>query len=355
MLTIGLTYDLREDYLNKGFSKDETAEFDRIDTIEAIEDSLHMIGFKTVRIGNVQDLARKLVEGERWDFVFNICEGLFGFGRESQVPCLLDAYKIPYTFSDPMVLALSLHKGMTKRVVQHAGIATPDFAIIENMSQIENINLPFPLFAKPVAEGTGKGITASSKINTYPELVMICENLLRKYNQPVLVETFLSGREFTVSILGTGAAAYAIGTIEIMLLEKADAEVYSYDNKANYEELVEYRLINDKDSAAAVALALDAWRVLGCRDAGRVDIRLDKNGVANFIEVNPLAGLNPVHSDLPITCSHAGISYLELIKEIMRSALVRLPDSSDCSVNISLSNFIKSPFSQFSMDKSASK
>ena len=206
-MLIGLTYDLRQDYLSMGFSEDETAEFDRIDTIEAIENVLNEIGHQTERIGNIWSVTKALSLGKRWDLVFNIAEGLYGIGREAQVPALLDAYKIPYTFSDPLVLALTLHKGMTKRVLRDLGIPTPDFAEVNSVRDIRNINLPYPLFAKPIAEGTGKGITAASRIENRKQLETVCRQLLNDYQQPVLVETFLPGREFTVGIVGTGENA----------------------------------------------------------------------------------------------------------------------------------------------------
>ena len=124
-VTVGLTYDLRDDYRRLGYSEEETAEFDSVQTVEALEAALAAAGCRTDRIGSIHQLTRRLADGARWDLVFNIAEGLRGFGRESQVPALLDAYDIPYTFSDPMVLALTLHKGMAKRVVRDLGLPTP--------------------------------------------------------------------------------------------------------------------------------------------------------------------------------------------------------------------------------------
>ena len=190
-MKIGLTYDLRDDYLAEGYSEEETAEFDRSDTIEAIEDSLRISGYQTDRIGNIKTLVGRLASGERWDLVFNIAEGLWGFGREAVVPALLEAYGIPYTFSDPLTLSLALHKGMTKHILRDAGISTPDFAVIETEDDIAQVKIPFPLFAKPVAEGTGKGITSASKIASQNELKDMCLLLLAKFKQPVLIESFL--------------------------------------------------------------------------------------------------------------------------------------------------------------------
>ena len=108
-LKIGLTYDLRDDYLKEGYGLEETAEFDLPETIEAIERVILDNGFQADRIGNIKALSRRLVAGDRWDLVFNIAEGMYGFGREAQVPALLEAYNIPYTFSDPLGNAITLH------------------------------------------------------------------------------------------------------------------------------------------------------------------------------------------------------------------------------------------------------
>lgn len=326
-MLIGLTYDLRRDYLAAGFSEDETAEFDRPDTVEAIEAALHALGHQTDRIGHARALVARLANGDAWDLVFNIAEGLSGIAREAQVPAILDVFGIAYTFSDPLVMALTLHKGLTKSVVAAGGVPTPAFAVVEQLADVNDIELPFPLFAKPVAEGTGKGVTPASKAKDPAALRTVCEELLSKYQQPVLVETFLPGREFTVGITGTGAAARALGTLEIALLDKAEAEVYSYVNKERCEELVEYRLVDasrDEQVRAAEEVAVNSWRILNCRDGGRVDLRCDAAGVPNFMEVNPLAGLHPEHSDLPILATKVGLPYFELIRRIVESALPRV-------------------------------
>lgn len=325
-ISVGLTYDLRDDYLAEGYSEIDTAEFDRADTIESIDATLTKLGYKVDRIGNVKALAARLVKGDTWDIVFNICEGLHGIGREAQVPALLDAYQIPHVFSDTLVCALTLHKGMTKDVVRSAGVATPDYAVVHELGDIANITLPLPLFAKPIAEGTGKGISAQSKINSLAELRKVCRKLLGDHKgQPVLVERFLPGREFTVGIIGTGRKARALATMEIVLLENADADVYSYRNKEECEELVQYQLLGPGHLRQEVeSLAVQSWRALGCRDAGRIDIRLDEYGRPQFIEVNPLAGIHPQHSDLPIMAAKKGVSYSVLIGRIMASAMQRI-------------------------------
>ncbi len=323
-LTVGLTFDLRDEYLKMGFSDEETAEFDREGTIAAIEETLAGLGYRTDRIGHIWNLVSRLGQGDRWDIVFNIAEGLYGAGREAQVPALLDAYQIPYVFSGPLVLALTLDKAMTKVIVKDAGVATPEHCVVRNTDDISKINLPYPLFAKPVAEGTGKGINAQSVIRDPKQLTRICSMLLEKYRQPVLVETYLSGREFTAGIVGTGELARCVGVIEIILKDNAEEGVYSYVNKEECEERIFYSQTDKAASDACTSLALKAWRTLRCEDGGRVDIRFDGQGKAHFLEVNPLAGMHPEHSDLPILSTLHGITYNELMKMIMDSAILKI-------------------------------
>ena len=325
-MRIGLTFDLRAEYLAAGYGEEETAEFDSPRTIEAIEDALGELGHETDRIGHIRQLVDRLARGDRWDLVFNLAEGLHGPGREAQTPALLDAYEIAYTGSDPLVMALTLDKPWTKIIVRQAGVPTPEFALVRNVEELAALALRYPLFAKPAAEGTGKGITAASKVTGPDELCRVCADLLARFQQPVLVEEFLPGREFTVAIAGTGNDAEVLGTMEIVLLPSAEPDVYSYVNKEHSEALVEYfirRPDEDEQVQRAEAHALAAWRTLRCRDAGRVDLRCDRAGEPNFIEVNPLAGLHPEHSDLPMICNKVGLSFKELIGRIVASAQQR--------------------------------
>jgi D-alanine-D-alanine ligase len=326
-MKIGLTYDLRSDYLAEGYSELETAEFDREETIEALEKCLQRLGHRTDRIGHVRRLIERLTYGDRWDMVFNIAEGLRGVSREAQVPAILDIYDIPYTFSDPLVMSLSLHKGMTKRIIRDAGVPTPDFFVFEGELEERVLTFPPPFFIKPVAEGTGKGITPDSIIRRIEDLLPACSRMLAAHDQPVLIERYLSGREFTVGITGTGPEATVVGTMEVHLLPEAEQGVYSYANKEKCEELVKYIIRNNLEEPVVKRceeVAINAWIALGCRDGGRIDIRCDEAENPYFLEVNPLAGLHPDHSDLPIISKGVGLGYENLIKRILASASKRI-------------------------------
>ena len=329
-MLIGLTYDLRSDYLALGFSLEETAEFDKEETIAGIEGALRDLGYATDRIGHAKALVKRLESGDRWDLVFNICEGLEGVAREAQVPALLDLYGVPYVFSDQLVLALTLHKGMTKRVVRDAGVPTSDFCVYESAEDLAGLRFDAPFFVKPVAEGTGKGCSAKSVVRDRAALAAVCDELVARFRQPALIEPYLAGREFTVGITGTGRQAQVVGSMEIVLLSNAEQGGYSYDNKSQYEDRVVYRPcepVHDPVAAAAEQVSLAAWRALGCRDGGRVDIRCDAAQNPMFLEVNPLAGLNPKDSDLPILSRMANGSYTALIGRIMDSAVARIKET----------------------------
>lgn len=327
-MRVGFTYDLRREYLQMGYSEEETGEFDSDETINIIEETLRGLDHDVIRIGNIFSLTARLAAGETWDLVFNVTEGLHGRSREAQVPALLEAYDIPYTFSDPLTLALSLDKGMSKSMIRDAGIPTPDFFTVSSLEEMQQkaaqCGMGYPLFVKPVAEGTGKGITTESIVHNVGALTAQCTRLLSHYDQPILVESYLPGREFTVGIIGTGATARAIGVLEVELLENADPLVYTFLNKEYCEERVRYTIVREPSIIQEASdIALRSYRVLGCRDAGRIDLKADAGGRLCFLEANPLAGLHPSHSDLPILCSQAGMPYEDLLKEIIQSVLER--------------------------------
>jgi len=321
---VGLFYDLREDYLARGFTLEQTAEFESIETVFALEGALRARGYKVERVGGARRLIQKLAAGRRWDFVFSIAEGLWGPGREAQVPTILEVYGVPCVFSDPLVLSLSLNKGLTKRVVRDAGVPTADFFVLRDPADLPLIDaapLRYPVFAKPIAEGTSKGISALCKAHTPGDLRRACEELWARFHQPVIVEAFLPGREFTVGVVGSAERARALGVMEVIFTEASAAEgdSYSYETKTNYAGQIRYEAARDPEALRAAEVALAAWRALGCRDGGRVDVRSNERGEPQFLEVNPLAGLRPGYSDLVVLADLHGVSYEELLGQILDS------------------------------------
>jgi D-alanine-D-alanine ligase len=308
-MRVGLVYDLRDDYLAQGHSEEATAEFDTLATIDAVAGGLTRVGAAVERVGSGRALAARLVAGERFDLVFSIAEGLKGRAREAQVPALCELFDQPYAFSDPLTMAATLDKAVAKRLVRDAGVATAPFAVLERPEDGRHVELAFPVFVKPVAEGTGKGCGPASRAKDRRELVRAAAAVIDRFGQPALVEPFLPGREFTVGIIGNGEAAEVIAAIEIVVNTDIDDGLYSYANKEMCEERVIYRLA--------------AYRALGCRDACRIDFRSDAAGQPQFLEANPIAGLNPGHSDLPILTTLAGRSYEWLMAEILAAAAAR--------------------------------
>lgn len=324
-MKIGITYDLRDDYLAQGCSLEQAAEFDTLETIEAIDHALQAQGLLTERIGNIHNLVNALTMGKRWDLVFNIAEGRFGQAREAQVPALLDAYQIPYVFSNPLILAIALDKGITKRIVRDHGLPTADFWVVKDLSDLQQhlAKFTFPLFVKPVAEGSSKGVNQHSQVNTFAQLQAACQLLWQEFQQPVLVETFLPGREFTIGLIGTGHSAEVLGVMEVTLKNNADSAGYTFLNKQEWRKRIDIKLADDAAALQAAQVALQAWQVLGCYDAGRIDIRLDASNTPCFLEVNPLAGLHPEDSDLVLIAKMRGLTYQQLLQHIIQVALLR--------------------------------
>jgi len=322
-MRIALVYDLRDDYRALGFSEEEVAEFDSVDTIDQLDGALRALGCEVTRVGRGQVLAGRLAAGERFDLVFSIAEGLKGRSREAQVPALCELFDQPYLFSDPLTSAATLDKAVAKRLVRDAGVPTPAFMVATSDANELQGWSEFPAFVKPIAEGTGKGCETASVVRDAQELAAFAAKLLQRYLQPVLVETYLPGREFTVGIVGNGADATVLGICEILLKEDAEANVYSLHNKELCEELVIYQPADDDEARAAARHALVAYHALECRDAARIDFRSNAAGEPYFLEANTIAGLHPHHSDLPILAAQNGVPFVALIGMILDAGLAR--------------------------------
>ncbi|MEQ1771406.1 MAG: ATP-grasp domain-containing protein [Devosia sp.] len=321
-MLIGITYDLVDDYLAAGATPEQAAAFTTPGTIDALEAAFALYGHDVERIGNLLALGKALADGKRWDLVFNLSAGAAGIAREAQVPALLEAHGIPFTFSTADVLVVSLDKALAKLVVKAAGVPTPDFAVVRNMRDLQRLNMPFPLFVKPLAESGGKGVTAASRVTDKATLANRCIDVLKLWHQPALVEAYLPGREFTVGIVGTGPSAHAIGTCEIKFGGEEDRQVYSFRTRTEGQATLSP--VHGDMAAAIEDVAVRAWRALGCRDAGKVDIRYDVWSKPFFVEANPIAGLRPGESDFVVLAEHSGFSFDSLIGLILDEATGRV-------------------------------
>lgn len=324
-LRIGLAYDLKDDYLAAGHSALDVMEFDDEEVIAGLAGAMAELGYVVERLGRGVEVARRLVGGERWGLVVSIAEGLSGRSREAQVPALCEMFGQPYAFSDPLTCAATLDKAVAKRVVRDHGLPTAPFAVVRDPDDLARVeSLGFPLFLKPLAEGSSKGITGGSLARDFEEAATTCRELLAALGQPVLVERFLPGREVTVGVVGNGAAMRVVAVMEVGFTTEAETQAYTTLNKAEYQARVRYSLVDgDGFAEQAQALALAVARALECRDVARIDLRADEHGQLHFLEVNPLPGLHPVRSDLPIMARLAGVEYRELVGEILSAARQR--------------------------------
>ncbi len=324
-MLIGLTYDLRETYLSFGLDPEDVAELDQESTISALEEVISSLGHQVDRIGDARSLIQRISKGERWDLVFNISEGLGNRSRESYVPAILEVYGIPYTFGDPLTNALTLDKAMAKRILMAEGIPTPRFVLIENKKDLDDLRFDFPAFVKPNHEGTGKGIGKQSLVYNQEELYSAVNYVLKRFRQPALIEEYMPGREFTTGLLGPSSAPRCLGTMEIILREDSPSPYYSFEVKEFSERFAQYKPLIDEALVREIEdYATRAYKALGVRDAGRIDFRLSKGGRPMILEVNPLPGLHPTHSDLPMIARLRGMSYGDLISAIIESALHRI-------------------------------
>jgi D-alanine-D-alanine ligase len=309
-------------------------EYDSEETVDEIASALRAAGHDPVKLGGGRRFIEQALAASRpprtIDLVFNIAEGRNSRSREAQVPAVCEMLGIPYTHSDPLTLALSLDKPLANRVAASYGISTAPHVCVQRLADLEALPLPpFPLIAKPACEGSSMGIRKHSRCENRRELQEHVASLLAQFAGPVIVEQFLTGLEATVGIMGTGAEAHVIGIMEIAPLQTAiDHFIYSLEVKRDYMPEVEFHVpprlpaaVND----AIARTALGAYRAIGCRDVGRVDVRLNAEGVPCLIEVNPLPGLNPVIGDLPILAGRMGISYETLISTIVDKAIARQP------------------------------
>src|SRR6266550_4539030 len=316
-------------------ARDEFAEWDSPATIAAVETALARLG-KVVRLEARDDFPERLRQA-RPDIVFNIAEGFHGVNREAHVPAICEFYGIPYTGSDPFTLTLCLDKARTKETLTFHGIPTPRFAVVDRVEDLGAVieQLAFPLFVKRLHEGSSKGITDANLCFDRGHLSRQTAFLLENYRQPVLVEEYLPGKEFTCAVVGNGddATVLPIVGMNFETLPKGALPIYSFDAKFVWDRpenpLDIFQCparITSKLRASIERVTLDAFRVLGCRDWARIDIRLDAAGTPNVLEVNPLPGILPDPADnscMPKAARAAGIGYEELIQSCLKFGAAR--------------------------------
>lgn len=337
-MRIGLAYNQRPDLSGTNHEPstlDAYAEWDDPQTIAVVEDALRAFG-EVILLEAIGDFPSRLADA-RVDLLFNMAEGSWGPHREAQVPAIAEFLGVRYTASDPLTLALALHKALAKDVLRQRGVPTPAFTLIESAEELDALERArYPVFLKPVWEGSSKGIGTASFAATPDAARRRARELLATYEQPVLAEAYLPGEEFTVAVLGNGSDAWCLPTIRFRFgdLPQGALPVMGYEAKWVWDrpehplDVLECPAAIDSQLNRWIQeTALAAYRALGCRDWGRVDLRLDAHGVPNVLEVNPLPGIIPdpaENSCFPRAAAAAGMSYPELIQSVVRIAWRRL-------------------------------
>jgi len=328
-MKIGLSYDLKEAVSSDQNQPDDALEeYDSLETVEAIAKALEILGHSVVKLGGSQEFLRNILVNNV-DLVFNIAEGRGNYrSRESQIPSVLEILNIPYSGSDPQCLAICHDKPLAKTILTASGIRTPKWCTISSRDELNEIarnNFPLPAFIKPAHEGSSKGIRLSSRVDNTEQTIKVATELLERYHQPVMAEEFIAGDEVTVGILGTHPPRVA-GIMRV-LPKKEDAYfVYSLEVKRQWESMVDYECPAQLEANIIQEItdsSLNVFRVLGCRDFARLDFRISDEGLPYFLEINPLAGLNPKSSDLPIMAYKMGLTYQDIISAILHSSLER--------------------------------
>ncbi len=321
---VGIAYNLK-----KGISsdcEDLEAEYDSYDTIDAISKVFAAENMKVVPLEADGDFIERL-KASGVDIVFNIAEGIHGRGRESQVPAILNFLGIPFSGSDETTLGLSLDKALTKRYLSTFRIETPPYQIVRSPDFKLDTSLTFPLIIKPNAEGSGKGISDLAVVDNEEQLSELINKNFKLYGQPMLIEKYIKGREFTVGILGNGKDMTVFEPMEICYLQhEREHQIYSYKVKTNYQKYVSYNCPSNLDTATSEkmkSIAAQIYEALDCQDMSRIDFRLSEDGTVYFIEINPLPGLAPNYSDYPMLAGFCGMSYGKLILSILNNALKR--------------------------------
>src|SRR5437588_2196980 len=324
-LRVGFTYNVKRVKPALDGTRDEEAEYDPPATIQAVREAIAAAGHEVVDLEATADLPA-LIETTRPDLVFNMAEGIKGRNRESQVPALLELLDIPYSGSDPAALNIALDKALAKKIVRQHGILTPNFFIMNTGKERLPRDLEFPLIVKPIAEGSSKGVHATSVVENEAELREAAQKMVAKYDQPALVEDYIGGREFTVGMLGERRPKVLPPMVVVFLDESETRPVYSFEFKQDWSSKIRYDVPARLEAAQLKALeraARECFIALGCRDVARVDFRMDRQGKVYFLECNPLPGLTAGWSGTTVIAEAAGLEYSALISEILSGAIRR--------------------------------
>lgn len=294
-------------------------------TIEEIKKVLSK-RFKCINLVFDDNIVENLKK-EQVDLVFNLCNGIKGNDRLSQLPAILEYAGIPYTGSSPLSHGLAYNKIYSSILFKKIGVPTPDFIYVYNIMELEDVNLNYPVLVKPKDEGSSRGIYENSLVYNKKELIKKVEEDLKIYNPPILINEYIEGREFTVGILGNDENLKVLPILEIDFsnLPKDLNNIYSFEVKNYYGDKTTYHVparLDNRIKRVIEKTSIKAYNILGMEDYARVDIRLKKD-IPYVLEINSLPGLMKGHSDITKMAKAAGLDYEGLIMTIVKNAMKR--------------------------------
>ena len=323
-LHVGLTYNVKSEVVLKpGDPPDLNAELDHEETVAHIERALKEAGYQVTRLGGARNLLQQPA-GTHPDIVFNIAEGYEGRNRESQVPILLEMMRIPYVGADGLTLGLTLDKVLTKKVLIAEGIPTPRYAEVSDPDKLWTIDLSFPLIVKLRCEGSSKGLSEKSLVNTMEELQRQVRWLMDTYKgSSVFIEEFIEGNEFTVAIIGNEhPEAYPVCQITLDGQTELGRKFFHWAYLRSGADYLCPAKIPVPLAKRMQELALRTYHAVDCRDFGRVDFRVDRQGRPYVLEINPLPSLS-TEDVFNYIAKTRGLTHYQIINRILDAALAR--------------------------------
>ena len=328
-LRIGIAYDVKEDYSisAEGFSH---CDFSMLFEIKMIKELLEERGHIVYLLGNYQKINKMFMNGEfpETDIVMNTAEGLLSRNREGWLPSLFEINDIPYSGSDAYALNLTLNKFHTKIIAEYLNIPTPSYCKVDCMADIKQAvkTVKGPWILKPNYEGSSSGVMLA---NSEEELKQAFQKLSAEYHQTLLCETYIAGREFTVSLLYDGENTKMLGTAEIIRKSKPQLGIFCAEDKysdscTKIPAVLSNRIIEGMQNDAK-----KLHQFLGSADYSRADYRVDSNGQYYFLELTPLPNVD-YESGFAKCCEYSNHNLGKVLEEILYNALQRYKSKKDC-------------------------
>ncbi len=324
-MRITIAYNLRLDDTEATAELLTEADINRI--YDAVSSLSHTVTVVEVS-GKPNGVIERLIKSEP-ELVFNLAEGTIGSSREAFYPGLYEQMGIPFTGGNASLLHLNLDKHLAKTVLSSHGIRVPKGVLVTAKEYQLPDNLQYPLMIKPNSEGSSKGITQNSVVESQAQALDLINRLLGNYPAGLVVEEYIGGRELSVPFLESFPGKLLDIVEHTFDLEKIGGKynIYDYDMKQGGESAKSVNIIcpaqiTAEEGKAVTQMARQVFDIMSCPDVGRVDIRLHTNGLPYFIELNPMPSLHPVAS-LMTAAKARGIEFRDVLRLIIRSAARR--------------------------------